>query len=271
MDAFKVIAATHWDGASQIPISIPLILEEPLSIFVQGKSYSVVLRTPGDEIAHAAGFCFSEGIIDTADDYTSIACCDADDPRMVSVTLTDSRKKKISHILERSGFISQTSCGLCGKEMADEFFQDIEPISNDAAVRADRVLALIENLRDFQPLHKKTRASHAAVIYNSDFEPMASAEDAGRHNALDKSIGKVFLANRLKQAALVLISSRISYELVQKAARARIPIICAISRPTELAVQMASGLNITLACLAKDSGLYIYSAPHRIFAAGRTE
>jgi len=266
MDAFKLIAAKHWDGSSQKNISIPLILEEPLSIFVQGKSYSVVLRTPGDEIAHAAGFCFSEGIIDSVDDYTSIACCDADDPKMVSVALTDSRRKKIPHILERSGFISQTSCGLCGKEMVDEFFQNITPIPNNAPLNIDRVFGLFENLRDFQPLHKKTRASHAAVIYNSDFESIASAEDAGRHNALDKSIGKALLSNRLKQAALVLISSRISYELVQKAARARIPIICAISRPTELAMQMASKLNITLACLAKDSGLYIYSAPHRICA-----
>jgi len=90
------------------------------------------------------------------------------------------------------------------------------------------------------------------------------AEDVGRHNALDKSIGKVFLDRKLQNVSLLILSSRISYELVQKAARARIPVILAMSRPTSLAVELASRLNITLACLANESGLYIFCAPHRL-------
>ena len=114
-------------------------------------------------------------------------------------------------------------------------------------------------------MREKTRASHAAVLYNADFEVLAVAEDVGRHNALDKAIGKVFLERKLDQVALVTLSSRISYELVQKAARARIPLILAISRPTALAVQLAAELNITLATLATDGpGLYVFCAGHRL-------
>jgi FdhD protein len=113
-------------------------------------------------------------------------------------------------------------------------------------------------------LRKQTRAAHAAVLYHSKFEFMAAAEDVGRHNALDKVIGKVFLDGELEQAVLLTLSSRISYELVQKAARARIPIILAISRPTALAVQLASELNITLATLADGPGLYVFCGAQRL-------
>jgi FdhD protein len=113
-------------------------------------------------------------------------------------------------------------------------------------------------------MRKKTRASHAAVLYTPDLDLLSVAEDVGRHNAVDKAIGKLFLEGKLEKALLLILSSRISYELVQKAARARIPIILALSRPTSLAVELASKLNMTLACLAEDSGLYIFCGEHRM-------
>ncbi|VEN73700.1 Sulfur carrier protein FdhD [Candidatus Desulfarcum epimagneticum] len=264
MDPFKWVDAGRWDGGVQGRTPICLIREEPLSIVVQGKSYSTVLRTPGDELPHAAGFCFSEGIIDHVDDCVSIACCDAENPNIVSVTLTGERQKKAADILERSGYISQTSCGLCGKEMADELFQHVSPVPDGPSIDVQRALDRLENLFERQPLHKKTRAAHAAVIYDSDFEPIAESEDAGRHNALDKSIGKALMEGVLDQAAFLVMSSRISYELVQKAGRARIPAIFSISRPTEFAASMATRFNISLACLAKGSGLYLYGAAGRL-------
>ena len=113
-------------------------------------------------------------------------------------------------------------------------------------------------------LRERTSASHAAAIYNSDFRLLSVAEDVGRHNALDKAIGKLFLNRTLATASILVLSSRISFELVQNAARARIPIILAISRPTSLAVELASQLNITLAALAKKSGLYTFCNEHRL-------
>ena len=254
----------HWDTASKKAMKKDLLGEEPLSIRIQGNPYSVVMRTPGDEIPLVAGFCLTEGIIDTPHDYTSIAFCDGEDTNVVAVTLNPSRREQIAGILDRRGFISQSSCGLCGKELVKDLFQIIQPLNDDIRIDIKKALACLETLAHHQPLRKQTRAAHAAIIYNSKFEQLAKAEDVGRHNALDKAIGMAFLDRTLDQAALLILSSRISYELVQKAARARIPVILAISRPTALAVDLASELNITLATLADGPGLYIFCGAERL-------
>ena len=257
----------HWDMASNKAKDKDLLREEPLSIRVEGNPYSVMMRTPGDEIPLAAGFCLTEGIIDTPKDYTSIAFCDGEDTNVIAVTLKSSRRHKISEILDRRGFISQSSCGLCGKEIVKDLFQLITPFEDDIRVDVSKALSCLETITRYQPLRSQTRAAHAAVLYGPNFDFLASAEDVGRHNALDKVIGKIFLDGKLGQAALLTLSSRISYELVQKAARARIPIILAISRPTALAVQLASELNITLASLADGSGLYVFCSAQRLIAS----
>lgn len=241
-----------------------LINEEPLSILIHGKPYSVIMRTPGDELAHAAGFCLGEGIVDSPTDFGSIGFCEELDRNSVSVFLTSSRKKRISDHLEQRGFVSQTSCGICGKELVKEITQAIPPLTDNAGINYSKALYCLEMLDSHQPLRKKTRASHGAAIYDFAFKLLSVAEDVGRHNALDKAIGKLFLSETLQSAGLLILSSRISYELVQKAARAQIPVIMSISRPTALAVQLANKLNITLACLAKGSGIYIYSHDYRL-------
>ncbi len=254
----------HWDMASNKAKDKDLLREEPLSIRVEGNPYSVMMRTPGDEIPLAAGFCLTEGIIDTPEDYTSIAFCDGEDTNVIAVTLKPSRRPKISEILDRRGFISQSSCGLCGKEIVKDLFQLIKPVEDDIRIDANKALSCLKTISRHQPLRSQTRAAHAAVLYSSKFEFLAAAEDVGRHNALDKVIGKMFLDRKLGRATMLTLSSRISYELVQKAARARIPIILAISRPTALAVKLASELNITLASLADGPGLYVFCGAQRL-------
>ena len=253
----------HWDKGHYTSSNHKLIGEEPLSIRVEGKPYSVVMQTPGDELAHAAGFCLAEGIIDTPEDIKVISCCDGTDSNVVTITLEESRQSKITEVLDRRGFISQTSCGICSKEIVKDLYQSIQPIKNNVRIDAGLALECLENLSSHQPLRNQTRASHAAALYTSDFKLLSVAEDVGRHNALDKAIGKVFLNHSLDKASLLILSSRISYELVQKAARARIPLILAFSRPTSMAVELASKLSITLACLAKGSGLYIFCGENR--------
>lgn len=263
METYVTHRVIHWDKKHYTSSRHKLIGEEPLSIRVQGKPYSVVMRTPGDELAHAAGFCLAEGIVDTPEDIKVISCCDGADTNVVTITLEESRQSKITEVLDRRGFISQTSCGICGKEIVKDLYQSIQPIKNNVQIDAGLALESLENLSSHQPLRNQTRASHAAALYTSDFKLLSVAEDVGRHNALDKAIGKVFLDHRLDKASLLILSSRISYELVQKAARARIPVILAFSRPTSLAVELASKLTITLACLAKGSGLYIFCGENR--------
>ena len=264
METYLNHPVIHWDKELYTSSKHKLICEEPLSIRVQGKPYSVVMRTPGDELAHAAGFCLAEGIADTPDDFNTLSYCNSTNSNVISVTISKSRQSKITKLLDRRGFISQTSCGICGKEIVKDLYQIIQPIRNSGQIDGGLALECLENLSSHQPLRDQTRASHAAVLYTSDFKLLSVAEDVGRHNALDKAIGKLFLEHKLDQASLLILSSRISYELVQKAARARIPVILAFSRPTSLAMELASKLNMTIACLAKGSGLYIFCGEKRL-------
>ncbi len=264
MEALLNVPITFWNNESSKPIQHSLIKEEPLSIRVQGNPYVVVMRTPGDEIAHVAGLCLSEGIVDTPDDLNSIAFCDGADTNVVAVSLKPSRRDKITEILDRREFISQTSCGLCGKEIVKDLYQNIRPLTDEAQIDLKKAYDCLENLSDHQPLRQKTRGAHAAVLYSSDFECLSVAEDVGRHNALDKAIGKLFLDHTLEKASFLTLSSRISYELVQKAARARIAVIFAMSKPTSLALELAAELNMTLASSADESGLYVFCGGQRL-------
>ena len=267
MNTYTQHRIVHWDRNAGKTVKKDLLSEEPLSIRIQGNPYSVVMRTPGDEFALVAGFCLTEGIIDTLEDCTSIVFCEGADTNTVAVGLVPARRAQISEILDRRGFISQTGCGPCGKEIVGDLYQKIKPLTYKAPLDIHRAVTCLENITRYQPLRGRTRAAHAAVLYDSDFEPLAAAEDVGRHNALDKAIGKALLAKKLGRTVLLTLSSRISYELVQKSARARIPVILALSHPTALAVQLAAQLNITLATLAKGPGLDIFCEARRLQAA----
>lgn len=254
----------HWSRSDVGSEQKGLIGEEPLSIRIQGNPYSVVMRTPGDEKSHVAGFCLAEGIVDTPDDITSLAFCDGSDSNVVTVTLKPDRRQRISDILDRRGYISQTSCGLCGKEIVDDLYQSLRPMSDNTRIDIDNARKCLDQLSSQQPLRDKTRAAHAAALYSSDYRLLSSAEDVGRHNALDKAVGKLFLDGKIGRADLLVLSSRISYELVQKAARARIPVIIAMSRPTSLAVTLAEKLNMALACHADGAGLLVFCCKNRL-------
>jgi FdhD protein len=246
------------------PASQELIGEEPLLIRIDEKPYSVVMRTPGDELFHAAGFCLGEGIADSPDDFLTIGYCKDLDPNVIEVRLKPARREKIRELLERRGFVSQTSCGICGKEMIQDLVQVLTPAENGFQVAMDRIAGCINTLYENQAYYRRTRGSHAAMIFDRRLEMISVAEDVGRHNALDKAIGRVFFNRKLSEAALLVLSSRISYELVQKAARARLPIMISLSRPTALAAEMGRALNMTLACLDKNSDLILFCGENRI-------
>ncbi len=252
------------EGKAETSARLDLIREEPLSIRVQGRPYAVVMRTPGDEPAHIAGFCLAEGVLDSPDDVETIASCDGEATNVVTLTVTPARLLSITAILERRGFVSQTSCGICGKELVEDLSQMVKPLPDGPAIDLEKAYHRLETLKDRQTLYKKTRAAHAAALYSADLEPLSLAEDVGRHNALDKAIGKLFLERTLHRAEVLILSSRISYELVQKAARAKIPFILAASRPTALAVELAASLNMTLASPSRGAGINVYCGSGRL-------
>ena len=244
--------------------SVELIGEEPLLIRIEGKPYAVVMRTPGEEIFHAAGFCLGEGIADAPDDFTTLGHCRELDPNVVEVRLKPGRLEKIRDLLERRTYFSQTSCGICGKEMMKDLQQDLVPAENGLEVERDRIFDCIARLSESQTHYQTTRGSHAALLLDERLDMISFAEDVGRHNALDKAIGKAFLAGKLPAARILALSSRVSYEMVQKAARARLPMIISDSRPTALAAEMARGLNMTLAFPSDESDLVIVCGEQRI-------
>jgi len=215
-----------------------------LTIYLQDGIYRVEMRTPGDEIAHAVGFCLSRGIVAKPDDFSAVQHA-PDDPDTVRLTLS-------------AGGLKSANADPQAPESGLSRFED--RLRLNLASAFDRLI----RLGDFQKLREKTGASHAAAIFNDQLELMAFAEDVGRHNALDKAIGKLFLENNLGRARLLVLSSRISFELVQKAARARIPVVFSMSRPTSLAVKTGVELNMTLACLSRKEGLFIFCGKERL-------
>jgi FdhD protein len=265
-DNITPIKALFQDGKAKSFTTLDLIQEEPLSIRVQGQPYAVVMRTPGDETALVAGFCLAEGILDSADDIGTIASCEGEATNVVTLTVTPSRLKAITAVLERRGFISQTACGICGKVLVEDLSQMVRILPDGPPIDLERANQCLETLKEHQPLYRRTRTTHAAAVYTSTFELLSVAEDVGRHNALDKAVGKLFLKGTLHRAGVLILSSRISYEMVQKAARAKIPFILASSAATALAVELADSLNMTLASPSRKSGIRVYCGFRRLAA-----
>jgi FdhD protein len=243
---------------------VELIGEEPLSIRIDDRPYVVVMRTPGDEVFQAAGFCLGEGIADSPDDFETIGYDEILDPNMIDVWLGPGRRLEIHDRLERRGYISQTSCGICGKAMLEDLEQRVSPARDGFEIHVDRVFECMDELSRRQRHYETTRCSHAALIFDEDIEAISLAEDVGRHNALDKAIGRAFLDGTLVTAGMVALSSRNSYEMTQKAARARVPVVVSNSRPTALAVEMGRALNMTLAYPDDGRNLVILCGEHRI-------
>jgi len=244
--------------------SLEFIGEEPLLIRIEDKEYAVVMRTPGEEFFHAAGFCLGEGIVDSPDDFETIEYNEDLDANVIDIRLKPERRKKIHDLLERRSFISQTSCGICGKKMIRDLHQLVTPVESDFEVEIGSIFDCLHKLSEKQTHYQTTRGSHAALIFSDQLETISFAEDVGRHNALDKAIGKAFMGGKLFKARLLVLSSRISYELVQKAARAHLPVMISESRPTALAVEMGNTLNMTLAFSYGESELVIVCGENRI-------
>lgn len=259
--AFDVI---RLNGREPESYSHELICEEPLLIRIENEPYSVVMRTPGDETFHAAGFCLAEGIVDDFGDFNSIGFCAEMDNNVVEVSLRPERLDEVSSLLKRRGFVSQTSCGICGKEFIDEISQILRPVDIIKKIDLDEIKKSFSKLTETQKLYKKTRGSHAIVILDHSLEVISKGEDVGRHNAFDKAVGKVLMAGKLQDAYMAVLSSRISFEMIQKANRAGIPFMLSASRPTALAVELAQSMDMTLACFSNDTDLIIFSGKERI-------
>jgi FdhD protein len=245
-----------------------LAVEEPLEIRLGGINLSVTMRTPGDDEELVAGFLFSEGIIASADDIEVIARYrgpdgDPDDGNVMNVLLKGDMRVAKDRL--RRNFVASSSCGLCGKATIDAIRATLPPVQSDIVISVDRLNRLGAVMHDAQSTFEKTGGLHAAGLFDADGLMIVLREDIGRHNAVDKVIGHRVLARSLPlDRHVLMVSGRVSFEIMQKALTARIPVIAAVSAPSSMAVQMALAADMTLIGFARNGGFNLYAGAHRV-------
>jgi len=239
--------------------------EEPLEIRLHGRPFAVIMRTPGADRELAAGFLLAERVIRSADDLGTIEEC-ADSTNVINVALAGDAAAGVERTLEgRRNVVTGSSCGLCGRQTIESLATDVPAIRGAARIATSTVAALPDTLRAAQRGFDETGGLHAAGLFTTDGLLTDAAEDVGRHNAVDKVIGRMLLQERLPLAERVLVvSGRTSFEIVQKALFAGIPILAAVSAPSSLAVDLAEQFGMTLVGFVRDGGFNIYTHAARI-------
>lgn len=241
-----------------------LAAEEPLEIRVDNQPISVTMRTPGHDEELAAGFLLSEGVITAASQVAKIAPYPRNaDKNVIGVYLAPDLRVDWKQ-LTRHVFVS-SSCGLCGKASIAAVHQHFPPVKSDVSVAATTLLALPHSLRGRQEAFDRTGGLHAAGLFDLEGRLIVLREDVGRHNAVDKVLGHALLNGPLPcDKHILLVSGRASFEIMQKALAARVPIVAAVSAPSNLAAAFARASRQTLVGFLRAQRMNIYSMPRRV-------
>jgi len=247
-----------------------LAAEEPMEIRAGGPgqdaiSVAVTMRTPGSDFELAAGFLVTEGLIGSRDELLSVSYCELppEHQRFNVVTVRLSRPFDPNTI--QRNFYATSSCGLCGKASLDQIRVQCSAIAPGPVVARSVVLGLPAALRGSQRIFEQTGGLHASGLFDAAGRLTCLREDVGRHNAVDKVVGQAFLAGDLPLSeGILLVSGRVSFEIVQKAAVAGVPVLCAVSAPSSLAVEAAEELGVTVVGFIREHGFNVYTHPHRI-------
>jgi FdhD protein len=254
--------------AAEEPLEIRLLWEEAGQIV--RKPIAVTMRTPGDDFELAAGFLYGEGIIAGQEDLVDVSYCTDEDEEqrlnIVNVTLRPGLTFDASR-LERN-FYTTSSCGVCGKAALDALeVQGCPVLPHGPRVHAETICSLPVKLREAQAVFERTGGLHASGLFSRDGTLVSLREDVGRHNAFDKLVGERVLSGETPMHDyIVMLSGRASFELLQKALMARIPIVAAVGAPSSLAVELAQSFNITLCGFVKADGMNVYTGEGRILS-----
>lgn len=238
-----------------------LAIESPLQISINHRPVSVTMRTPGDDVVLALGFLFTEGMIQS---YSEVVSAIQIDENIVNIQL---KNEILSTATLERNFYTTSSCGVCGKSSVDAILtKSIYPIDSKKIIVSDDVLfSLQEKLLEVQSAFESTGGLHASALFHPDGSYIFHYEDVGRHNALDKLIGNALINDHLPLSDhILLLSGRASFELIQKASMAGIPIIVAVGAPSSLAVELAQSTGQTLIGFLKKSSYNIYTGHDRI-------
>ncbi len=249
-----------------------VVTEEPLEIRVAGEgdeavTLTVTMRTPGHDFELAAGFLLSEGVISSHDDIATIRYCQRskDLAQLYNVVTVDLRGSFDLETVRRN-VVTNASCGICGTTSIEQLTRRCSPMDPGLTVGLAAVTGCVDRLRPNQKIFEQTGGLHAAGLFNAiTQELLIVREDIGRHNALDKLVGYGLLNKELPfSECILMLSGRVSFEMVQKAATAGIPIVAAVSAPSSLAVQTAQALGMTLIGFVRGDDCTIYTHPERI-------
>ena len=244
--------------------------EEPLEVRLHGRPFAVIMRTPGADRELAAGFLLSESIIRSHDDLGAVEHCrhphHPEVHNIVDVYLMGEAARGLeAHLEGRRNVLTSSSCGLCGRVTIDSLCLVASPLARTDRIERQTAAALPGLLRARQAVFDETGGLHGAALFTLAGECEASAEDVGRHNAVDKVVGTLLFADQVPLSGRALVvSGRASFEIVQKAWLAGIPIVCAVSAPSSLAIELAEDAGITLLGFVRDGGFNIYTHPERI-------
>ncbi len=240
-----------------------LAAEEPLEIRLNGEQVAVTMRTPGHDSELAVGFLFGEAIL-RPEDIANVAECRSDegDGGVADVGLRPGAEPAAGW---QRNFYATSSCGICGKASIEAVRQAAEPVADGPVVTSETILGLPDALREAQRVFERTGGLHAAGLFDPDGRLVTLREDVGRHNAVDKVVGRAALDGRLPLGGhVLLVSGRASFEIMQKALMAQVPFVAAVSAPSSLAVRLARESNMTLVGFLRAGGFNVYAGRERV-------
>lgn len=269
-DALRPVDVVRVYGRERALMPDHAATEEPLEVRLYDRPFAVIMRTPGADRELAAGFLLSERVIEGSDDLGTIAHCT--DPgaehreNIVNVTLANGSAEAIDRLLAgRRQVTTNSSCGMCGRRTIESLAAGVAPITSAWTVSASAIAALPQRLRVRQAVFDETGGLHAAGLFTREGDLIDVAEDVGRHNAVDKIVGRMLMREALPLSDhLLCVSGRTSFEIVQKAIVAGIPIVAAVSAPSSLAIDLAQEFGVTLVGFIRGDGFNIYAHAERI-------
>ena len=251
-----------------------LVTEEPMEIRVSppgktAETVAVTMRTPGHDFELAVGFLFTEGIIASPTDLRTVKYCELDLPEQLYNIVTVEVARQFDEALARRAMVTSASCGICGTESIDQLLTCTTPVGSEEGPKlsAEVLLGVADAVRKSQPTFDRTGGLHASALFNEQGKITIVREDIGRHNAVDKVIGQAVMNKQMPLTPFGLFcSGRLSFEIIQKAAMARIAMIAAVGAPSSLAVESAEKLGITVVGFLRDGKANVYTHPQRVLA-----
>jgi FdhD protein len=238
--------------------------ETALALTYNGGTYAVMMGTPLDLRDFAVGFSLSEGIVQSAEDIVSLDIVQLDDGIELRMWVNQSKAELLSE--RRRHIAGPTGCGICGIDSIAEAVRPAAVVAPGRSFSPQQIIAAMQSIASLQAINIETRAVHAAAFWTPGRGIVALREDVGRHNALDKLAGALAQQRIAASEGMVLLTSRVSVEMVQKTAALGAPLMVAVSAPTALAVRMADAAGITLAAIARADGFEVFTHPERIAA-----